>query len=224
MLSAPLVLEALVLYVGLPLLFDRLLTHGARRLLVPALWVAAALAMAALAADPSFDTATLWSLPGDPARTRLIALRTGVGVALVGALSRRLSPGTFLWLPRMRPRLWLLVVTFYPLLSVLPQGVIFRVFFVHRYALVFGHGAALLAAGALAFAFAHVIFRNLVAVALTGIGGLLFLHTYLATGSMLLSSLEHAAYGVAAFTFGIGRSLYVGATRNASDGGRSALR
>jgi uncharacterized protein len=47
-------------------------------------------------------------------------------------------------------------------------------------------------------------------VALTALGGLLFLHTYLVTGSMLVSSLEHAAYGVAAFTFGIGRSLYLG--------------
>lgn len=216
MLSTPLALEALALYVGLPLVFDRLLIRGARRLLFPALWVCAVLAIVALTADPSFDARALWSLPTDPARTRLIALRTAFGVATVGVLSRRFSPGTFLWLPRTRPWLWLLVATLYPLLSVLPQGVIFRVFFVHRYMPLFGHGAALLAVGALAFAFAHVIFRNVVAVALTGIGGLLFLHTYLVTGSMLLSSLEHATYGVAAFTFGIGRSLYLGATRDAS--------
>jgi hypothetical protein len=80
----------------------------------------------------------------------------------------------------------------------------------------------MVAAGTLAFAFAHVIFRNAVAVALTALGGLLFLQTYLVTGSMLVSSLEHVAYGVAAFSFGIGRSLYLGGAR-ADRGARSPL-
>jgi hypothetical protein len=84
------------------------------------------------------------------------------------------------------------------------------VFFVHRYAPVLGHGAAMLVAGTVAFAFAHLAFRNWPAILLTGLGGGLFLHAYLVTGSMLVSSLEHALYGVAAFTFGVGRSLYLG--------------
>jgi hypothetical protein len=214
MASPWLAAEAVALYAGLPLLFDRLLVRGYRRLLFPGLWVLAAGAALALRADPSFDGSALWTLRIDPFFARVLAVRTAFGVAVVATLSRRLAPETFLALPRTRPGLWLLVAAFYPLLSVLPQGVFWRVFFVHRYAPLLGNGAAMLVCGAVAFAFAHVIFRNAIAVALTALGGLLFLHTYQVTGSLLASSLEHAVYGVAAFTFGVGRSLYLGSARS----------
>jgi hypothetical protein len=216
--NAALALEAIALYGGLPLLFDRVLTRGYRRLLFPALWCLAGLAALALRADPAFDGARLTSVHVDPAFARVLLARTVAGIGVVAVLSRRFAPETFLALPRTRPALWLLIATFYPLLSVLPQSVFWRVFFVQRYAPLLGHGAAMLVAGALAFAFAHIVFRNAVAVLLTALGGLFFLHTYLVTGSLVVSSLEHAAYGVAAFTFGIGRSLYLGTTRVAGDG------
>jgi hypothetical protein len=213
MASPWLAAEAVALYVGLPLLFDRLLVRGYRWLLFPGLWVLAAAAALFLRADPTFDGTALWSLRIEPSFARVLALRTVVGVGVVAVLSRPRAPETFLVLPRTRPHLWLLIATFYPVLSVLPQGVFWRVFFVHRYAPLLGEGPAMLVAGALAFAFAHVIFRNVVAVALTALGGLLFLQTYRETGSLLASSLEHAVYGVAAFTFGVGRMLRLGAAR-----------
>ena len=214
-----LALEAVLLFVGLPLAFDQLIARGYRRLLFPALWVLAAASALVLRADPTFEGSRLWSLHVEPAFARVLVVRTVAGIAFVAVLSRRLAPQTFLALPRTRPGLWVLVGLFYPLLSVLPQGVFWRVFFVHRYAPLLGHGAGLLIVGAVAFAFAHVIFRNVVAVALTALGGLFFLHTYLATGSMLVSGLEHAAYGVAAFTFGVGRLLYLGSARAAPSSG-----
>jgi hypothetical protein len=213
MTATRLVVEAVALYVGLPLAFDRLLARGYRRLLFPGLWALAAAAVLVLRADPAFDGARLWSIRIDPFYARVLVARTLVGVGVVAALSRRFAPETFLALPRTRPVLWLLVATLYPVLSVLPQGVFWRVFFVYRYAPLLGQGAVMVVAGTLAFAFAHIVFRNAIAMALTALGGLLFLHTYLATGSMLVSSLEHAVYGVAAFTFGIGRSLYLGSAR-----------
>jgi hypothetical protein len=211
--SARLAVEAIALYVGLPLLFDRAIAAGYRRLLLPALWILAVAVALVLRAEGTLEDARLWSIRVEPAYARVLVVRTLIGLAVVAWLSRRLARDAFLALPRTRPALWVLVAMFYPVLSVLPQGVFWRVFFVHRYAPLLGHGAAMLVAGALAFAFAHVVFRNAVAVLLTGLGGLLFLHTYLVTGSMLVSSLEHAAYGVAAFTFGIGRALYLGSTR-----------
>jgi hypothetical protein len=105
----------------------------------------------------------------------------------------------------------LLVAIGYPLLSALPRGFIWRVFFARRYAALFRRRHALLIAGALSFAFAHLVFQNVLAVVATAIGGALFLHTYLASRSMLLATLEHATYGVAAFTLGLGRFLYHGA-------------
>ena len=206
-----LLLEALALYGGLPLLFDALVRRGYRRLLFPGLWVLAAVALAALRADPSFDASHLWSLHLDPGYARALALRATLAVALLAALSWRMMPDSFLALPRKAPGWWLLIAVAYPLVSVLPQGLLWRVFFVHRYAPLLGRGPAMLVAGTVAFALAHVAFRNVTAIALTGLGGALFLHAYLATGSMLVSSLEHALYGVAAFTFGVGRALYLGA-------------
>jgi hypothetical protein len=208
-----LLLEALALYAALPLAFDQLIVRGYRRLLFPGLWVLATVAALVLRSDPNFDAASLWSLHVDPGFARLLVARTVVGIGVVAVLSRRLAPDTFLLLPRTRPGLWLLIAAFYPLLSVLPQGVFWRVFFVHRYAPLLGHHGAMFVAGTAAFAFAHVIFRNGLALVLTALGGALFLHTYLSTGSMLVSSLEHAVYGVAAFTFGVGRSLYLGSAR-----------
>lgn len=208
-----LALEAMGLYVGLPLLFDRLVARGHARLLFPALWTLAAGALLALRADPSFDLASLGAVHLEASTALWLAARTVAGVGVVAALSLRFAPGAFLELPRARPWLWLLIAVLYPLLSVLPQGIVWRVFFAHRYAPIFGTGPGLLVAGAAAFAFAHIVFRNVPAVALTALGGALFLHTYLTTGSMLVSSAEHAVYGVAAFTFGIGRSLRLGTAR-----------
>jgi hypothetical protein len=136
-----------------------------------------------------------------------------VGIAVIGWLSHRYAPEGFLRLPRESPRLWGVVAVLYPLLSVLPQGILFRVFFLHRYEPLFGHGAAMLVAGTIAFSFAHVIFRNAVALGVTALGGLIFMLSQMATGSMLIASLEHAVYGVAAFTFGMGRFLFLGAAR-----------
>jgi hypothetical protein len=65
--------------------------------------------------------------------------------------------------------------------------------------------------GALAFSLGHVIFRNVPALAITAVGGAFFLDTYLRTGSMLLAAAEHGAYGIIAFTAGLGTFLYLGA-------------
>jgi hypothetical protein len=113
-------------------------------------------------------------------------------------------------LPRQRPRLWWLLVVGYPGASALPQGVVWRVFFVHRYAALLDANRLLVLGGA-AFAVAHLTFRNPTAVALTGVGGVLFLDTYLETHSMLLATIEHGAYGILVFTLGLGRYLYLAA-------------
>jgi hypothetical protein len=54
-------------------------------------------------------------------------------------------------------------------------------------------------------------FDNVPAIALTAIGGALFLDTYLKTDSMLVAAAEHGAYGVTAFSAGLGKFLYLGA-------------
>jgi hypothetical protein len=215
-MRAWLLVEVVVLFGGLPVLFDRAVASGWRRMLFPMLWLLAGCAWLKLRSDPSFDASRLWSLHVEPTYARVMGVRAALTLVFLAVLSRRLVPDAFLALPRQRPLFWVVLAILYPLVSVLPQGLLWRVFFVHRYTPLLGNGAALLFVGTAAFAWAHLAFRNRAAIVLTALGGALFLHAYLATGSMLVSSLEHALYGVAAFTFGVGRMLYLGARDDAA--------
>jgi membrane protease YdiL (CAAX protease family) len=114
-------------------------------------------------------------------------------------------------LPRRQPWLWLLVVVFYPLLSVYPQELLFRAFLLHRYAPVFGTGRRAAVACAAAFGFVHLLFGNVLAVVVTLAGGWLFARRYQHTRSLLVVSVEHALYGITIFTVGLGRFFYHGA-------------
>jgi hypothetical protein len=133
-----------------------------------------------------------------------------LGAALTLA-TRLAMPEHFLDLPRHRPILWVAIMLFYPLLSVWPQEVIFRRFMFHRYAALFPTTLSLIAASAVAFGFAHVIFLNWLAVLMTTAGGAMFAADYARHKSLALSCLEHSLYGCLVFTIGLGRFFYTGA-------------
>ena len=178
--------------------------------IAPLLWVLAGLAAHALLLDPSFDAAVFWRLPEDRSLLWWVALRFAIlGGALLW-LGQRFAPEDFLQLPRHRPVLWLLLVVLYPTLSALPQGMLWRVLFVQRYAVLFDGRASLLLAGAVAFSFGHITYRSARALAVTAIGGALFLDTYLRSHSMILAATEHGAYGIVAFSAGLGRFMHMG--------------
>jgi hypothetical protein len=179
--------------------------------MAPLLWVAAGLATLLVLRDPAFDRAVLYRLPLEDPYVEVMALRFGALAVPLLALGRWLAPEDFLRFLRRRPGLWLAFALLYPALSVLPQGILYRVFFLQRYGPLFESRPVLLLAGALAFSFGHVIFRNVPALVITAVGGAMFLETYMRTHSMLLAAIEHGAYGIVAFTAGLGRFLYLGA-------------
>jgi membrane protease YdiL (CAAX protease family) len=111
-----------------------------------------------------------------------------------------------------RPYVWAMVMTLYPLLSVFPQEIIFRSFFLNRYAPLFKTERALMTANALAFGFAHIVLHSPVAMIFCTIGGWLFAHTYLRTKSLCAVWIEHALYGCTVFTLGLGFYFYHGYT------------
>jgi hypothetical protein len=115
--------------------------------------------------------------------------------------------------PRLWPGRWLLVMLLYPLISVLPQGLLYRKLFERRYAGLFSSPRLSWFIGALVFAFAHLPFGNLWAIGFPFFGGLLFLRTYRRTGSLALSCLEHGLYGDLLFTVGWGIYLFHGGTQ-----------
>lgn len=206
-----LIAELLVIFVGLPLGYR---FSPVKLPALPLLWLVAGYAWWQLARDKSFEKGRLWN-----AAPLVGELRTIVPIFAVVALGvwvgvRLLAPQMEWSFVREHPRLWAVVMVLYPVLSVYPQGILYRAFFLHRYAGLFPEPAmgkwALLLASAAAFAFLHIIFRNSIAVVLTFFGGMLFAWRYAQTGSLLTSSVEHALYGCWLFTVGLGEYFYHG--------------
>jgi len=207
MQRARLICEVLILFVGLPLgyRFSPVQIPAS-----PLLWLVAGYAWWQLERDGGFDRGRLWNatpLAGE--------LRTILPIFAVTAVV--LWMGVHWWTPqiewsfvREHPRLWAVVMALYPALSVYPQGILYRAFFMHRYAVMFGERWGMVVASAVAFAFLHIIFRNSISVALTFFGGMLFAWRYAETGSLLTSSVEHALYGCWLFTVGLGQYFYHG--------------
>jgi membrane protease YdiL (CAAX protease family) len=96
----------------------------------------------------------------------------------------------------------------YPILSVYPQGIVYRGFLFHRYRNLFPDRRLLILASALVFGYGHVIYAEPATVGLTMVGGLLFAWTYSATGSLIVSWVEHTLYGDFLFVIGLWKYFF----------------
>ena len=201
--------EFVVLYLGVPLVLRFV---APPRFLLPILWLAGAVVWSCLSFSRWPDRfRVLYAWDGTRPRCKTVLLRFAGAALALTLLLALLEPGALLGLPRRNPLLWGLILICYPLISVCPQGVVYRVFYEARYAALFGARPRLsLVVGAAVFSAAHLPFRNPWAMAFTFVGGLLFLSSYRATGRVGLSNAEHALYGDFLFTIGWGKYLYHG--------------
>lgn len=176
----------------------------------PALFAVTALGLVLLARTPGFRWRDLLSGLGrtDARLVALVALATAaVGSALVLAL----APQAFLSLPRHNPRLMVLIALFYPLLSALPQELVFRALFFLRYRSILPRGlAAQLALNGAVFALAHLLYWSWIVAALTFAGGLLFAWSFRVRGLFPEAVALHALAGVILFALGAGVWFYTG--------------
>jgi membrane protease YdiL (CAAX protease family) len=106
-----------------------------------------------------------------------------------------------------KPLLWLAILLFYSIFSVYPQELLYRSFFFKRYKNLFKNETLFILVNALIFSLAHLLFKNILVLFLTFLGGILFAITYKKTKSTLLVSIEHAIYGCWLFTVGMGTML-----------------
>lgn len=182
------------------------------KLILPVIWGLAFLCYRALRVVPGHVGDLPWNRGVlNWANLKPILLRFALNAVLLTGLTLWLKPELFLGFVRQSPAFWALVMMLYPLLSVVAQEIIFRVYFFARYGALFTTPWVLVAASALAFGFAHILFQNWVAPLLCAVGGALFAVTYRRTGSLTLVALEHALYGDFLFTLGLGRYFYHGA-------------
>ena len=101
--------------------------------------------------------------------------------------------------------LWLKFNLIYVLVSVIPQELIYRTFFVKRYQKLFKNEFLFIIINAALFSFGHIWFQSWIVLGFTFVGGVLFIKTYLKTKSLGLVLFEHSLYGVWLYTVGYGK-------------------
>jgi membrane protease YdiL (CAAX protease family) len=163
--------------------------------------------------DQTFDRTQLWNLKPVVPSLRWIVPIWLLSMLVLIAIVWSIRPEALFSFPRERTSIWAIVVTFYPIFSVIPQTIIYRAYFFHRYAGLFGRGWGMVLMSAIAFGFAHMIFKHWLPVALTLVGGLLFSETYRRTRSAPASATAHALFGDGVFTLGLGTFFYHGSQR-----------
>lgn len=127
------------------------------------------------------------------------------GLLLLGTL----RPEALFAILRQQPGFLLLIWLLYPLLSALPQELIFRPLFFHRYGPLLPRGPAAVLVNAAAFSFAHLMYWSPVVLAMTFTGGLIFARAYLHRGFPAAWVL-HAVAGNVVFAVGLGAWFYSG--------------
>lgn len=139
-----------------------------------------------------------------------IVSRFGMNAVGIVVLTFAWFPEKLLTFPGAFPFHWLAVMFLYPMIMVYPQELFFRMFFAERYGEVLRSKKWVIIVNALLFGWAHILFGSWIAVVLSGIGGALFMDTYLRTRSMKLVWIEHSLYGNLIFTIGLGEFFYSG--------------
>jgi uncharacterized protein len=160
--------------------------------------------------DPDFDRSMILNLKMVKVHLRHILIRAAFAVVFITIIFVLYEPEELFVLVINEPVNWLLIIILYPLLSVVPQELIYRAFIFHRYSELIIRNRLRVHLSALAFSFVHIIYFNYVAVFLTYGAGYLFGRTYNETRSLLAVSVEHAIYGIFLFTIGLGKYFYQG--------------
>jgi membrane protease YdiL (CAAX protease family) len=124
--------------------------------------------------------------------------------ALMVLLIWRIDKSKLFYLPSANPWFLLLISIFYPVFSVVPQGLAYRALFFHRYGPLIPGNTLRIIASAVLFSFGHILYKNALVLVLAFFAGLIFAYRYYKTQSLLISVLEHSLYGIWLFTCGLG--------------------
>nr|WP_237212438.1 CPBP family intramembrane glutamic endopeptidase [Ruegeria lacuscaerulensis] len=119
-------------------------------------------------------------------------------------------PGAAFSLLRHRPELLAVILLAYPVLSALPQELLFRSLFFRRYHAILPNGRAAYLLNAALFSLAHLMYWSWIVTIMTFGGGLLFTWAYRKRGSFFYAVLLHAIAGNIIFAAGLGVYFYSG--------------
>lgn len=175
----------------------------------PALFAFTGLGIVLLHATPGFRWAELryewrnWSV-------RELAWFTIFTAVFCTALIYLTRPDAAFFLMRHRPEMLAFIWIGYPLLSALPQELLFRPLFYRRYHAILPDGRRADLLNAAIFSFAHLMYWSWIVAIMTFVGGLLFGWAYRKRGSFFFAVLLHAIAGNIIFAVGLGIYFYSG--------------
>ncbi len=109
--------------------------------------------------------------------------------------------------PKTNFKLWLIVIFIYPFLSVVPQEIVYRVFFFQRYFSNINRFYFPVFLNLVVFAYGHLVFSNMHAIIITAIVSPIFTYAYLKK-SFLTCVILHTLGGQIIFTLGLGKYFF----------------
>ena len=173
--KARLVSECIILYLILPLLV--MLNF----LPVPLLLILLIMGIAVhlfLFHDPNFDRNNFINWKSGRKETwKIILLFIPLG-ALMVVLIWQIDKTKLFYLPTSNPWFLLLISIFYPVFSVVPQGLAYRALFFHRYGSLIPGKTLKIIISAIFFSFGHILYKNALVLLLAFFAGLIFIFWY----------------------------------------------
>jgi membrane protease YdiL (CAAX protease family) len=173
----------------------------------PALFALTAVGLVLLHLTPGFH----WSdLGRGRVDLRIVAAFAAVTFACALAVSWATTGGRPFAFAAGNPGLMLAILLLYPVLSALPQEVVFRPLWFRRYGGLMPAGWPGIVLNAAVFSFAHLMYWSGIVAAMTFAGGIAFAWAYRMRGSFPLAVALHAVAGQIVFLLGLGMFFYSG--------------
>lgn len=199
-ISTPfLIFEFIVFYVFIPFIVNKYFEGWYK--IVPLLLIAGTF-LILLLTDPEFDNRVFTRFRKDYAGKSVV--RIVIISLLLIWFTWWIYPDLFLSFPLENFNGYVITFFLYPVASVFPQEIIYRVYFFHRYESIIPEKYLLMLSNAIIFGLTHFIYANWVAPIATFLVSWVFIYNYYQTKSWLNVSLEHYLYGIIMFTIGFG--------------------
>lgn len=193
-----------VFFVGVPLAIALFLPP---RMMFPALFAGTVVGIALLHLTPGFR----WrSLLLGPVRAGPVLALAGLTLVSCLGVAWAATGSAPLGFAARNPGLLVMILLLYPVLSALPQEIVFRALFFRRYRAILPRGRAALVLNAGLFSLAHLMYWSGIVAVMTFVGGLAFAWAYREGRSFPMAVLMHAVAGQIIFALGLGIFFYSG--------------
>ena len=202
-----LTLEFLILFFMIPVLAAFALPPS---FLFPGLLIFTLLGILLLQITPEFQWKSLWDNLMS-INWKSLGLFSVICLITLSVLTFGVDLENIFYLPISSPRLWIFIMIAYPIVSVVPQELIYRPLFFVRYESILPSGRSLVLLNAICFCLIHLFYWNFVALFLTFVAGIIFSQIYNENRNFLEVVLYHSVGGCIIFTTGLGQYFYSGA-------------